>query len=182
MPGGSLFDGAAALEVEFVYKGDQPVTYGSSTHVARVSLDTRTGLFEVIDYLVAHDAGLALNPMIVAGQIVGGAVDGIGGALFSEIVYDDNGQLLTGSLADYLVATSADVPRIRLAEMETRATTNPLGVRGIGEGGIIPCGAAIANALARAIDPLGIGHERELFTLPLKPERVFRACRLSRAG
>jgi len=76
-----------------------------------------------------------LNPVIVDGQIVGGAADGIGCALFSELVYDRAGQLLTGSLADYLIATAPDVPRIRLVHMESRPSTNPLGVRDIGKGG-----------------------------------------------
>jgi 2-furoyl-CoA dehydrogenase large subunit len=127
--------------------------------------------------LVVHDAGRSLNPIIVEGQIVGGVAEGIGGALFSELQYDSEGQLLTGSLADYLVGTAPDIPRIRLRHMETRPTTNPLGVRGIGEGGVIPAGAAIANALARAIGAKRVGHETPLFTLPLKPERVLAACR-----
>jgi CO/xanthine dehydrogenase Mo-binding subunit len=115
-------------------------------HVVRVRLYPRTGFFKLLDYVVGHDAGSALNPMIVAGQIVGGAIDGIGGALYSEIAYDENGQLLTGSLADYLVATAPDLPRVRIAHLETRPSTNPLGVRGIGEGGVIPAAAAIANS------------------------------------
>lgn len=176
-PGGQLFSGDAALEAQYVFKSDQPVTYGMTVHVAQVSLDPRTGFFAVKDYLVAHDAGRVLNAMIVDGQIVGGAVDGIGGALFSELLYDGEGQLLTGSLADYMVATAPDVPRLRLVHHETRPGTNPLGVRGIGEGGTIAPGAAIANALSRAIDPHGSAQEAGLSVLPLSPERVFAACR-----
>lgn len=178
-PGGPLYAGQPALETQHVYSAEQPATYGLSVHVAKVELDPRTGFFRLLDYLVGHDAGRALNPMIVEGQIVGGAAEGIGGAMFSEIVYDDEAQLLTGTLADYLVATAPEMPRIRLAHMETRPTTNPLGVRGIGEGGVIPAAAAIANALARAIDPRRAGHEGPLFSLPLKPERVFSACRMA---
>jgi carbon-monoxide dehydrogenase large subunit len=179
-PGGPLFAGEAALEAQFVYKADNPITYGINVHACKVRLDPRTGFFRLLDYVVAHDAGRALNPIIVQGQIVGGVADGIGGALFSEMIYDPEGQLLTGSLADYLVVTAPEVPRIRLVHMETRPTTNPLGVRGIGEGGVIPAGAAIANALARAIDPKNSGHEAPLLTLPLKPERVFAACQIAR--
>jgi len=175
MPGGPLFEGEGALEAQHVFKAEQPLTYGLSVHVAQVRLDLRTGFFTVQDYLVAHDAGRSLNPMIVRGQVVGGTVDGIGGALFSEVVYDSEGQLLTGTLADYLVATAPEVPRIRLAHMETRPGTNPLGVRGIGEAGTVPVAPAIANALARAIDPARVGHEDALFTLPLKQERVYQA-------
>ena len=179
-PGGPLFSGEAALESQFVFKTDQPITYGLSAHACKVKLDPRTGFFSLLDYVVSHDAGRSLNPVIVEGQIVGGIVDGIGGALFSEMVYDAEGQLLTGSLADYLVATAPEIPRIRLVHMETRPGTNPLGVRGIGEGGVIPVAATIANALARAIDPKRSGHEAGLFTLPLKPERVFAACKLAK--
>jgi carbon-monoxide dehydrogenase large subunit len=175
-PGGPLFSGEGALEVQHIYKAEHPVTYGLNVHAAKVRLDPRTGVFTLLDYVVAHDAGRSLNPMIVEGQIVGGVCDGIGGALFSEIVYDENGQLLTGSLADYLVATAPEIPRIRLVHLETRPTTNPLGVRGIGEGGTIPAAATIANALARAIAPRSTGPEALLFTLPLKPQRVYAAC------
>ena len=175
-PGGPLFSGDPALEAQFVFKTDQPITYGVSVHACRIKLNPRTGFFRLLDYVVGHDAGRSLNSIIVEGQIVGGAADGIGGALFSELVYDHDAQLLTGSLADYLVATAPEIPRIRLVHMETRPGTNPLGVRGIGEGGVIPAAATIANALARAIDPEKSGHERSLFTLPLGPERVFAAC------
>ena len=128
-----------------------------SVHAAKMKLDPRIGLFSLLDYVVSHDAGRSLNPIIVEGQVIGGVVDGIGGAMFSELVYDDVAQLLTGSLADYLVATAPGIPRIRLISMETRATTNPLGVRGIGEGGTIPAAATIVNALARTIDPKKTG-------------------------
>jgi carbon-monoxide dehydrogenase large subunit len=179
-PGGPLYAGQPALEAQYVYKSGQPVTYGLSVHAAKLRLDPRTGFFRVLDYVVVHDAGRALNRMIVEGQVVGGAADGIGGGMYSEIVYDDTGQLLTGTLADYLVATAPEVPRIRLVHRDTPATTNPLGVRGIGEGGVIPSAAALANALARAIDPRQVGHEAPLFELPLKPERVYNACQLAR--
>ena len=175
-PGGPLFSGDPALEAQFVFKTDQPITYGVSVHACLIKLNPRTGFFRLLDYVVGHDAGRSLNSIIVEGQIVGGAADGIGGALFSELVYDHDAQLLTGSLADYLVATAPEIPRIRLVHMETRPGTNPLGVRGIGEGGVIPAAATIANALARAIDPEKSGHETSLFTLPLGPERVFAAC------
>ena len=120
--------------------------------------------------------------MIVDGQVVGGVADGIGGVMFSEIVYDAEGQLLTGSLADYLVATAPEVPRIRVLHADSPSSTNPLGVRGVGESGIIPVAAALTNALARAIDPARTGHEVPLLSIPLKPERVFRACQAARAS
>ena len=178
-PGGALFDGDAALEVSTVYEAKQVLTSGFSVHVAKVRLDPNTGLFRVEDYVVIHDAGRALNRMIVDGQIIGGVADGIGGAILSEMVYDDDGQPLTGSLADYLVATATEIPHIRLVHLDSPSGTNALGVRPVGEGGIIPVAAALTNALARAMDSSRTGHEVPLFTLPLKPERVYTACQLA---
>jgi carbon-monoxide dehydrogenase large subunit len=178
-PGGALFEGEAALEAGLVYEAKQPLTSGFSVHVAKIRLDPCTGFFRIDDYLATHDAGRALNRMIVDGQVVGAVADGIGGAIFSEMIYDADGQPLTGSLADYLVATASEVPRIRVVHVDSPSSTNPLGVRAVGEGGIIPVAAALTNALARAIDPGRTGHEVALFSLPLKPERVFAACQLA---
>lgn len=123
-PGAPLFEGQTSLGVSLVHKNEHPVTMGSSVHVARVRLDRRTGFFRVIDYLVAHDAGRELNPMVVEGQIIGGAVDGIGGALFSEMAYGADGQVLTSSLADYLVATAPEMPVVRLtSKIRSRGPT-----------------------------------------------------------
>ena len=171
-PGGALFDGDAALEVSTVYEAKRVLTSGFSVHVAKVRLDPHTGLFRIEDYVVIHDAGRALNRTIVAGQIIGGVADGIGGAMLSEMVYDEGGQPLTGSLADYLVATATEIPRIRVVHLDSPSSTNALGVRPVGEGGIIPVAAALTNALARAIDRSNTGHELPLFALPLKPEPI----------
>jgi carbon-monoxide dehydrogenase large subunit len=92
--------------------------------------------------------------------------------MLSELLYDNQAQLLTGSLADYLVVTAAEAPRVRLAHVATTPTTNPLGVRGVGEGGIIAVAPAIINALSRAISPTGRGFEQDLFHLPLKPQAL----------
>ncbi len=175
-PGGALFEGEASLEAGYVYEAKQLLTSGFSVHVAKIRLDPCTGFFRIADYVVAHDAGRALNRMIVEGQIVGGVADGIGGAIFSEMIYDADGQPLTGSLADYLVATAPEIPRIRVMHVDAPSATNPLGARPVGEGGIIPVAAALTNAVARAIDPVRTGHEIPLFSLPLKPDRVLAAC------
>jgi len=175
-PGGALFEADAALEAGFVYEARQPMTSGFSVHVAKIRLDPSIGFFSLVDYLVVHDAGRALNRMIVEGQVAGGVADGIGGAMLSEMVYDAQGQPLAGSLADYLVATASEIPRIRVVHIDSPSGTNALGVRPVGEGGIIPVAAALTNALARAIDPLRSGHEVALFSLPLRPERVLAAC------
>ena len=181
-PGGALFDGEPALEVSTVYEAKQVLTSGLSVHVAKVRLDPGLGTFVIEDYVVVHDAGRALNRMIVDGQIVGGVADGIGGAILSEMIYDADGQPLSGSLADYLVATATELPRVKVIHLDSPSSTNALGVRPVGEGGIIPVAAALTNALARAIDPNGTGHQQPLFTLPLTPERVYAACRLAAAN
>jgi carbon-monoxide dehydrogenase large subunit len=176
-PGGALFDGEPALQEFFVYNAKSPLTSGYSVHVAKVRVDPRSGFFDILDYVVTHDSGRAINAMIVDGQIVGAVADGIGGATLSEMIYDAQGQPLTGSLADYLVATAPEIPRVRIVHVNSPSRTNPLGVRPVGEGGIIPVAAALTNALARALDPVGTGHEQELFTLPLRPDRVYAASR-----
>jgi carbon-monoxide dehydrogenase large subunit len=176
-PGGALFDEGAGLETSYIYDAKNPLTSGYSVHVAKVRLDQRTGFFDILEYLVTHDSGRAINSMIVDGQIRGAVADGIGGATLSEIVYDEEGQLLTASLADYLLATAPEIPRIEIVHADSPSSTNPLGVRPVGEGGIIPVAAALANALARAIDPSRVGHESALFTLPLRPDRVYASCR-----
>lgn len=175
-PGAPLYAGAPALSEHFIFDTKQTLTFALSVHAARVTVDTRSGFYRMRDYFILHDAGRRLDARIVDGQIIGGAVDGIGGAMFSELLYDDQAQLLTGTLADYLVITAPEVPRIRVAHAETLPTTNPLGVRGVGEGGTIPASAAIVNAVARAIDRDGLGPEELLFSLPLRPEAVLAAC------
>ena len=118
-----------------------------------------------------------LDETIVAGQIIGAVADGVGGTMLSELLYDEQAQLLTGSLADYLVTSAAEAPRVRLDHVSTLPTTNPLRVRGVGEGGIIAVAPAIINALRRAISPSSAEAEQALFHIPLKPERVLGVIR-----
>ena len=142
----------------------------------------QTGRCRILDYFIVHDAGRLLDRAIVDGQIVGGAVDGIGGAMLSELVYDGDGQLLTGTLADYAVIAAPDAPPVRLEHLHTLPTTNPLGVRGVGEGGVIPVAPAIMNAVSRAIDPAGNGHAAPLCRIPLRPEAVLQVIRRVRSS
>lgn len=175
-PNGLLFSGdAVALETTYVFDNKNTVTMALSVHSARVAVDQRTGSCKVIDYIIVHDAGRMLVPKIVEGQIVGGAAEGIGCTLFSEFVHDEQGQLLTGSLADYLLMTAPEMPDIRIDHVETRATTNPLGVRGVGEGGTIAAPPAIVNAVRRAVAPKEAELQQQLFRLPLRPDNVLRA-------
>jgi aerobic carbon-monoxide dehydrogenase large subunit len=131
------------------------VTWANGAHAAVVEVDPGTGEVHLLRYAVVHDCGRPINPAIVDGQVHGGVAQGIGGALFEELVYDDEGQLLSGTLADYLVPTAADMPPIALAHAETPSPLNPLGVKGVGEGGAIPGPAAIANAVEDALAPSG---------------------------
>lgn len=175
-PNGPLFSGdLAAVEDTYVFDNKNAITMALSVHAARVAVDERTGACRIIDYLIVHDAGRMLVPKIVDGQIVGGAAEGIGCTLFSEFVHDEQGQLLTGSLADYLLISAPETPAIRVDHVETLATTNPLGVRGVGEGGTIAAPPAIVNAVRRAIAPMKVDLQEQLFRLPLRPDNVLRA-------
>ena len=174
-PYGPLYAGDMGLEESFIFDNKNLITLALSIHIAKVAVNVRTGACRVLDYAVTHDAGRLLNRKIVEGQIIGGAIEGIGCTLFSEFVHDDQAQLLTGSLADYLLITAPEAPRIQLNHKETRPTTTPLGVRGVGEGGTIAAPAAVVNAILRAIGADGVECEQELFSLPVKPEAVLRA-------
>jgi carbon-monoxide dehydrogenase large subunit len=156
------------LEATAYFKAEQP-TYSYGAHAAHVAVDPETGRVEVLRYVVVEDVGRCINPLIVHGQAVGGAAQGIGGTLLEELVYDENGQLLSGSLLDYLLPTSREVPDIDSVILEEAPSPrNPLGVKGAGEGGIVATGAALANAVAQALRPLGV----EVRELPLSPDRV----------
>jgi aerobic carbon-monoxide dehydrogenase large subunit len=142
-----------------------------AVHVAEVAVDIETGQITVERYFVACDIGRAINPMIVEGQIVGGVVQGLGGTLLEELAYDSEGQLQTGTFADYLLPTVHDAPPIEtLVLEEARSTSNPLGVKGIGEVGTSGVAAAVGNAVARAL-----GLDTGIATLPITPERVLAA-------
>ena len=121
-------------------------------------------------FVVVEDCGRIINPLIVEGQAIGGVAQGIGAALLEEIVYGEDGQLLTGSLMDYLVPTAAEVPAIEVVHLERPSPTTLGGFKGVGEGGTIGAPAAIANAIADALAPLGV----EITELPVTPERLFR--------
>lgn len=146
-------------------------TYSYGAHAAHVAVDPKTGHVELLDYLAVEDVGRIINPLTLHGQTVGAVVQGLGGALLEHIIYDENGQLLTGSLVDYLLPSASDFPQIRALAFEDRpAPHNPLGAKGAGEGGIIPVGGVIANAVADALASLGV----EPRDLPLSPSRLWQ--------
>ena len=145
-------------------------TTSSSTHVAMVEIDPETYAVRVREYVVAEDCGKVINPMIVDGQVHGAVAQGIGVALFEEIVYDESGQLLTASLMDYVLPSAPEVPAMKVIHVEADLPATLGGFRGMGEGGTIGAPAAIANAVADALAPLGL----EITELPITPERLFR--------
>jgi carbon-monoxide dehydrogenase large subunit len=141
-------------------------TYSYGTHAAHVTVDPRLGRVEIVDYVVVQDVGRAINPLTVKGQMIGSLVQGLGGALLEDLKYDDNGQILTGSLADYLLPTASDFPNLRGVVLDNHPSPiNPLGAKGAGEGGIIAAGGCMANAVANALSSLGVAPRR----LPLTP-------------
>jgi len=144
------------------------VTWANGAHAAVVEVDLETGTIRVRRYAVVHDCGTVINPMVVDGQVHGGVAQGIGGALYEEVAYGEDAQLLSATLADYLVPTAAEVPAIRLEHQETPSPLNPLGVKGVGEGGAVPVAAAIANAVEDALGDLGV----VVRETPLAPARV----------
>jgi carbon-monoxide dehydrogenase large subunit len=146
--------------------------FGYGTAAAVVEVDPRSGEFEIERLVFVHDCGLQVNPTIVEGQVQGGIAQALGAALFEELVYDpESGQLANGTMIDYFMPTAADLPFFELDHTETLSPVTPFGVRGIGETGTIPPGAAVVNAICDALDPFRI----EINRLPITPEAVWRA-------
>ena len=162
----------AGLE-ETCYWQPETVTWSNAVHAAIVEVDPDTGRVSVDDYAVAHDCGVVVNPMLVEGQIMGGAAQGLGGILCEAIVYDSNGQLLSGSLMDYALPTAADIPSMTIVHQHSPSPLNPLGVKGVGEGGAVAPPAAIANAVCDALAAFGV----EVNQTPINPEQLVRSTR-----
>jgi len=162
----------AGLE-EIAYWQPPTVTWSYAVHAAIVEVDPDTGRVTLENYAVTHDCGTVVNPMLVEGQIMGGAVQGLGGILGEAIAYDSNGQLLSGSLMDYALPIATDVPPMTLVHQHSPSPLNPLGVKGVGEGGAVAPPAAIANAVCDALAPFGI----EINATPIRPEEIVRFLR-----
>jgi CO/xanthine dehydrogenase Mo-binding subunit len=147
------------------------ITYSNGTHIVTVEVDVDTGTVKILDYVIAHDCGRLINPLIVEGQILGGVACGIGNSLLEEHTYDADGQLLSGSFMDYAMPLAVHLPdEIKIIHQETPSTLNPLGVKGVGEAGTIPVPAAICNAVEDALRPLGV----KINVAPLTPSRLWR--------
>jgi carbon-monoxide dehydrogenase large subunit len=167
------------LEVTAGYKPARDSgTFSYAAHAAVVAVDPEIGAVEILDYVVVEDGGVLVNPMIVDGQVYGGTAQGIGTALYEEMPFDENGQPLASTLADYLLPGATEVPSIRIEHMETPSPYSEFGQKGIGEGGAIGPPAAIANAINDALHPLGV----EIGETPITPRRLMAALEATRAG
>jgi aerobic carbon-monoxide dehydrogenase large subunit len=153
------------------YFGPASGATASGVHAMIVEVDPETCMLKIDKYVVVHDCGTVINPLIVAGQIHGGVAQGIGNAFYEQLMYDSEGQLLNASFADYLLPSSLDVPRMQLDHTVTPSPLNPLGVKGVGEAGAIPVGPLFAQAIENALDLPGRGIE--LLEIPLSPNRLW---------
>ena len=151
-------------------------TWPFGTHIAVVEVDPDTGEVRLLRYIAVDDVGNVINPMIVDGMVHGGVTQGIGQALQEEAIYDDSGQLLTGSMMDYAVPVAEVLPSFEVERTVTPTSVNPLGVKGVGEAGTIGAAGAVVNAVVDALAPFGIKH----IDMPIKPERVWRAIQAAR--
>jgi carbon-monoxide dehydrogenase large subunit len=164
------------LEATAVY--DPPnFSWPGGCHIAVVEVDTETGDTRLVRYVAVDDVGNVVNPTIVDGQVHGGIAQGVAQALYEEAVYDGEGNLVTGSMVNYLVPSAAELPSFEIDRVSAPSPTNPMGVKGVGETGTIASGAAVMNAVVDALAPLGI-HDIDM---PASPERVWRALQEVRA-
>ncbi len=160
------------------YFGPPRGATASGVHAMIVEVDPQTFTLEVLKYVVVHDCGTIINPLILAGQIHGGVAQGIGNAFYEQLVFDEDGQLLNASLADYLLPSALEVPRMEIAHLVTPSPLNPLGIKGAGEAGAIPVGPLFAQAIE---DALGLADRKvELLEIPLSPNRLFELTTKSR--
>jgi carbon-monoxide dehydrogenase large subunit len=157
---------------------DPPASaFGYGTAAVIVAVDERTGEFDIERFVLAHDCGRQVNPTLVEGQLHGGLAQGLGAGLYEELRYDrETGQLVNGTMLDYLVPTAADLPHFELVHTDVASPVTPLGVRGVGEAGTIPPASAVANAISDALAPLAV----EIDELPITAERVWRAIQRAR--
>lgn len=151
------------------YFGPERGATASGAHAMILAVDPETMLVEVQKYVVVHDCGEVINPLILEAQVVGGVAQGIGNAFYEQLIYDENGQLVNGSFIDYLLPTALDVPAVTVAHQVTPSPLNPLGVKGAGEAGAIPVGALFAQAVENALAGTGL----EVLEIPLSPNRLW---------
>ena len=164
----AVFGFSVAKAVDAEDRVNSSNTYGFIAEVMAVEVDPDTAAIKIVKYVTVHDAGTIINPMIVEGQIYGGALHGLGGALYEELAYDEDGQLLTGTFMDYLVPTASEAPEIEIEHVSSPSPLTTLGSKGLGESSSMTVPAVIANAVSDALKPLGIG----ITELPMTPSRL----------
>ncbi|HXH84026.1 MAG TPA: xanthine dehydrogenase family protein molybdopterin-binding subunit [Candidatus Tectomicrobia bacterium] len=174
----AVFGFSVARAVDAEDRVNSSNTYGFIAEVMAVEVDPDTAAIRILRYVTVHDAGTVINPMIVEGQIYGGALHGLGGALYEELAYDDDGQLLTGTFMDYLVPTASEAPEIEIAHLVSPSPLTTLGSKGLGESSSMTVPAVIANAVSDALAPLGIG----ITELPMTPSRLHALIARARAA
>lgn len=168
MPGYAMPSGLAPGLSATAHFGPEAPTYCNGSHAAVVEVDIETGQVTILRYVVVHDSGRLINPMLVEGQVYGGVAHGISSAFYEWMKYDENGQPQTNNLGEYLIPAAPEVPRIEIHHMESPTPLNPLGVKGAGECGTIPAAAALASAVENALSPFGA----RVTDIPMTPERL----------
>jgi 2-furoyl-CoA dehydrogenase large subunit len=172
----AVFGFAVSKAVDAGDRVNSSNTYGFIAEVMAVEVDPETAAITILRYVTVHDAGTIINPMIAEGQIYGGALHGLGGALYEELAYDAAGQLLTGTFMDYLVPTACEAPTIDIAHVASPSPLTPLGSKGLGESSSMTVPAVIANAVSDALSPLGI----RITELPMTPTRLYELIKKAR--
>jgi aerobic carbon-monoxide dehydrogenase large subunit len=158
------------LEATSFFEPEVPATWSNAMTFCEVELDVDSGKFRILRFLVVEDCGRMINPMVVEGQVHGGIVEGLGGAIFEEISYTEDGQIKGGNFLDYLLPSAKELPNIEVSHLETFSEQNPSQTKGLGEGGTIVAPAAVANAVEDAL--LGLGEIKKITEIPLKPETI----------
>jgi carbon-monoxide dehydrogenase large subunit len=166
----------SSLEATVRFRPTRLPTWSNATHICVIEIDQHTWVPRILRYIVSEDCGRMINPRIVEGQIFGGVVQGIGGVLYENFVYDEHGNPLTTSFMDYLLPTTSEVPDIEIGHIESVSTSNPGGYKGLGEGGAIGSHACVANAVSDALAPLGVVVTRT----PLGPNDIYELVRAAR--
>ena len=165
------------LNVSQVFKG-VPSAFPNGCHIAEVEVDPDTGTVEIVSYATVNDFGVLVNPMLVEGQAHGGIAQGVGQALMESVVYDEDGQMLTGSYMDYGLPRASDLPGLGFESHPVPARTNPLGAKGCGEAGCAGSLPAVMNALVDALSEFGITH----IDMPATPLRIWQAIQEARSA
>src|SRR6185503_7077448 len=168
-PGSPLPEGMSHELQATEYFDVTGIAFAYATHVAVVEVDPETGVVTPVRYCVVHDSGTLINPLIVDGQVPGGVVQGLGGTLMEELMYDDDGQPLNPNFVDYLMPAVGNVPPIEVGHMETPTPLNPMGMKGAGEGGAVGSPAALVNAVEDAVAHLGV----RVLSSPVTPNSLF---------